>query len=154
MGDIMSRQVIYAGGKRFTVITDESEVYMRKLTEKLDTRLRSIASSNPQLDRDSVAILASLDYCDEENKLREQLSDVKIQISEYLENVVELHREIDALKAENEKLKNRLEAIKNFPVSRENGSDKVVIATGKVKHNETAVTDGAVQQSLFEYDED
>ena len=149
MGGIMSRQIIYAGGKRFTVITDESEAYMRKITEKLDTRLRSIASSNPQLDRDSVAILASLDYCDEENKLREQLGDVKQQIKEYLENVSELHREIERLKSENEKLKNRLEAIKNFPVSRENG-EKVVIAAGKVKNSETAVTDGAVQQSLFE----
>ena len=54
---IMGRQVVFVGGKRFTIITDESEEYMKNIVERLDTRLRSIISTNPKLDKDSAALL-------------------------------------------------------------------------------------------------
>lgn len=53
---IMGRQVVFVGGKRFTIITDESEEYMKNIVERLDTRLRSIISTNPKLDKDSAAL--------------------------------------------------------------------------------------------------
>lgn len=152
----MSRQVIYVGGKRFTVITDESEAYMKKITEKLDTRLKSISSSNPQLDRDSVAILASLDYCDEEHKIREQLNNVKSQIKDYLDDVNRLHREIAELKEKNIELQSKIKTLKKVPEKKDNkkkktdNNEKVVVAAGKVENNAPTVMDGAVQQSLFE----
>ena len=95
----MDRQIIFVGGKRFTIVTDESEAYMKKLVERVDTRLKSIMSSNPKLDKDSAAILASLDYCDEEYKLRQKLEDVKEQIKDYIEDTARLHKEIAQLKA-------------------------------------------------------
>ena len=36
----MDRQIIFVGGKRFTIVTDESEAYMKKLVERVDTRLK------------------------------------------------------------------------------------------------------------------
>ena len=74
---IMGKQIVFVGGKRFTIITDESEEYMKNIVERLDTRLRSIISTNPKLDKDSAALLASLDYCDEEYKIRKKLDENK-----------------------------------------------------------------------------
>ena len=110
----MDRQIIFVGGKRFTIVTDESEAYMKKLVERVDTRLKSIISSNPKLDKDSAAILASLDYCDEEYKLRQKLEDVKEQIKDYIEDTARLHKEIAQLKAQNVILQDKINKILNI----------------------------------------
>lgn len=147
----MDRQIIFVGGKRFVIKTDESEAYMKKLVEKIDTKLKSIVSANPKMDKDSAAILASLDYCDEENKLRIKLDEVKEQIKDYLAQTEELHQEILKLKAENSLLQTRIDKILNVTPDKDAkpASERKVIATGKIQNNTPKLFDGAVQQSLF-----
>lgn len=148
----MDRQIIFVGGKRFTIVTDESEAYMKKLVERVDTRLKSIISSNPKLDKDSAAILASLDYCDEEYKLRQNLEDVKEQIKDYIEDTARLHKEIAQLKAQNVILQDKINKILNITPAEEKKTqqkEKKIIATGKIEHSVPKILDGAVQQSLF-----
>lgn len=148
----MDRQIIFVGGKRFTIVTDESEAYMKKLVERVDTRLKSIISSNPKLDKDSAAILASLDYCDEEYKLRQKLEEVKEQIKDYIEDTARLHKEIARLKAENVILQDKINKILNITPTEDNKAqpkEKKIIATGKIEHSVPKILDGAVQQSLF-----
>lgn len=148
----MDRQIIFVGGKRFTIVTDESEAYMKKLVERVDTRLKSIISSNPKLDKDSAAILASLDYCDEEYKLRQKLEDVKEQIKDYIEDTARLHKEIAQLKAQNVILQDKINKILNITPAEDKKTqqkEKKIIATGKIEHSVPKILDGAVQQSLF-----
>lgn len=148
----MDRQIIFVGGKRFTIVTDESEAYMKKLVERVDTRLKSIISSNPKLDKDSAAILASLDYCDEEYKLRQNLEDVKEQIKDYIEDTARLHKEIARLKAQNVILQDKINKILNITPTEDKKTqqkEKKIIATGKIEHSVPKILDGAVQQSLF-----
>lgn len=148
----MDRQIIFVGGKRFTIVTDESEAYMKKLVERVDTRLKSIISSNPKLDKDSAAILASLDYCDEEYKLRQNLEDVKEQIKDYIEDTARLHKEIAQLKAQNVILQDKINKILNITPTEDKKTqqkEKKIIATGKIEHSVPKILDGAVQQSLF-----
>ena len=151
----MDRQIIFVGGKRFTIVTDESEAYMKKLVERVDTRLKSIISSNPKLDKDSAAILASLDYCDEEYKLRQKLEDVKEQIKDYIEDTARLHKEIAQLKAQNVILQDKINKILNITPTEDKKTqqkEKKIIATGKIEHSVPKILDGAVQQSLFNYE--
>lgn len=148
----MDRQIIFVGGKRFTIVTDESEAYMKKIVERVDTKLKSIISSNPKLDKDSAAILASLDYCDEEYKLRKNLEDVKGQIKDYIEDTARLHKEIASLKAQNVILQDKINKILNITPKEENKTnqkEKKIIATGKIENSVPKILDGAVQQSLF-----
>ncbi len=148
----MDRQIIFVGGKRFTIVTDESEAYMKKLVERVDTRLKSIISSNPKLDKDSAAILASLDYCDEEYKLRQNLEDVKEQIKDYIEDTARLHKEIAQLKAQNVILQDKINKILNITPTEDKKTqqkEKKIIATGKIENSVPKILDGAVQQSLF-----
>lgn len=149
----VDKQVIFVGGKRFTVITNESEAYMKKITDRIDTKLKSIMSSNPSLDKDSAAILASLDYCDEEYKLRDKLKTAKKQIKEYLEDSANLHNQIKELKMKNMELESNLEKILNVNMPKEsekNPKEKKIVATGKIEKNVPTIIDGAVQQSLFD----
>ena len=148
----MDRQIIFVGGKRFTIVTDESEAYMKKIVERVDTKLKSIISSNPKLDKDSAAILASLDYCDEEYKLRQNLEDVKEQIKDYIEDTARLHKEIAQLKAQNVILQDKINKILNITPTEDKKTqqkEKKIIATGKIEHSVPKILDGAVQQSLF-----
>ena len=96
----MGRQIVFVGGKRFTIITDESEEYMKNIVERLDTRLRSIISTNPKLDKDSAALLASLDYCDEEYKIKKKLDENKDQMKQYLSEITRLHMDLRFLVAQ------------------------------------------------------
>ena len=148
----MDRQIIFVGGKRFTIVTDESEAYMKKIVERVDTKLKSIISSNPKLDKDSAAILASLDYCDEEYKLHKNLDDVKKQIKDYIEDTARLHKEIAGLKAQNMILQDKINKILNITPKEEaktQQKEKKIIATGKIENSVPKILDGAVQQSLF-----
>ena len=152
----MDRQIIFVGGKRFTIKTNESEAYMKKLVERIDTKLKSIMSVNPKMDKDSAAILASLDYCDEENKMREKLEDIRNQIKDYLEETEVLHKEIKKLKEENIHLQERIDKILNVTTEKKEEKrtqEKKVIATGKIENSVSKIFDGAVQQSLFNNEE-
>ena len=133
---IMGRQVVFVGGKRFTIITDESEEYMKNIVERLDTRLRSIISTNPKLDKDSAALLASLDYCDEEYKIKKKLDENKDQMKQYLSEITRLHMEIDSLKREKKEMQMKINKILNVDpddVVTEKPSEKKIIATGKIE---------------------
>lgn len=147
----MGRQVVFVGGKRFTIITDESEEYMRNIVDRLDTKLRSIISSNPKLDKDSAALLASLDYCDEEYKIKEKLEENKEQMKDYLNEITLLHMEIDSLKRENKEMQMKINKILNVKDNtvKEKLPEKKIIATGKIEKSMPKILGGAVQQSLF-----
>lgn len=147
----MGRQVVFVGGKRFTIITDESEEYMRNIVDRLDTKLRSIISSNPKLDKDSAALLASLDYCDEEYKIKEKLEENKEQMKDYLNEITLLHMEIDSLKRENKEMQMKINKILNVEDNtvKEKLPEKKIIATGKIEKSMPKILGGAVQQSLF-----
>ncbi|MCH5201584.1 MAG: cell division protein ZapA [Oscillospiraceae bacterium] len=162
----MGKQVIFVGGKRFIIRTEESEAYMKKVVERVDTKLKSIIASNPLIDKESAAILASLDYCDEEYKIRERLEEIKEQIKDYLEETEELHKEIKDLETKNMELQAALERynkiadpkdtipkddIKNKEEKTVKG--KKVLATGKIENKTPTVIDGAIQQSLFHMEE-
>ena len=113
-------------------------------------------SVNPKMDKDSAAILASLDYCDEENKMREKLEDIRNQIKDYLEETEVLHKEIKKLKEENIHLQERIDKILNVTAEKKEEKrtqEKKVIATGKIENSVSKIFDGAVQQSLFNNEE-
>ena len=149
---IMGKQIVFVGGKRFTIITDESEEYMNNIVERLDTRLRSIISTNPKLDKDSAALLASLDYCDEEYKIRKKLDENKEQMKQYLSEITRLHMEIDSLKREKKEMQmkiNKILSVDPDDVVNEKVAEKKIIATGKIEKSVPKILGGAVQQSLF-----
>ncbi|MBR2715794.1 MAG: cell division protein ZapA [Ruminococcus sp.] len=91
---------VFVAGQKLTLITEESEKYVTDISQKVDTAISSLFN-NSGMSREKCAVMAALDFCDDEAKSRASLSKVKEQIKDYIEDSAKL-------RAENEKLKERI----------------------------------------------
>ncbi len=95
---------VFVAGQKLNLITTESEKYVTDIAQKVDTAVNSMfASSN--MSREKCAVMAALDFCDDEAKARIALNELKEQIKDYIEDSLKLRTENEELKAEIEKLK-------------------------------------------------
>lgn len=92
--------VIYVAGQRFSISTTDSEEYVIEIGEKVDRMIKGISKDNPRLNRDACAILAALDLCDDETKLRQMMEVLREQVKDYLRDTEELRAENAMLKAQ------------------------------------------------------
>ena len=110
--------VIYVAGQRFSIATSDPEEYVIGIGEKVDVMIKGISKDNPRLNRDACAILTALNFCDDETKLRQMMEVLREQVKEYINTS-------DALRTENAKLKEELEALKNAAPAKEVAEDPV-----------------------------
>lgn len=111
---------VFVAGQKLTLITTESEKYVSDIANKVETTINSLfASSN--LSKEKCAVMAALDFCDDEAKARACLNEVKEQIKDYIEDVAKLKAENEELKAEVARLEGEKKTLLN--------SKKTMIAT-------------------------
>lgn len=96
--------VIYVAGQRFSIATADTPEYVIGIGEKIDVMIKGIQKDNPRLNRDACAILAALDICDDETKLRRMMEVLRLQVKDYLEAN-------ETLRNENAELKKRIAQI-------------------------------------------
>ncbi|MGN0447879.1 MAG: cell division protein ZapA [Acutalibacteraceae bacterium] len=106
-------------GTEYTVITEEEPEYVLALASELDSKMADIMKGNSYLSVTQAAVLSALDYADECKKSTATADKLRDQIKDYLDDAgkatnkaavarhetEKLRKEIEALKAENEKLK-------------------------------------------------
>ena len=107
---------IFVAGQRFSIATTDSEEYVKGIGEKVDLMIKGIAKDNPKLNRDACAILTALNFCDDETKLRQMMEILREQVKDYINSN-------EVLRAENAKLKEELEALKNRKEQEESKED-------------------------------
>ncbi len=119
----MNKHTVFVAGKRFVLLSDDKEAYVKKLADNVSATITKIISENPTLDRRSAALLCALDYADdmEKEKLRNKSLSDKAQpfitqadkqakqIRELTAILEKKDEEIRTLIEENVKLKNELE---------------------------------------------
>lgn len=133
--------IVYICGQRFPIVTGESEDYLTQLAKKTETKINSIQANNPKLNRDSCAILASLDYCDEKAKLKQDTDNLREQIKDYLLESEKLRRNVEELKRENQRLKEmqkRFSAEEIQRQKREINQGKTLIQGGRLNQSPKA----------------
>lgn len=91
---------VFVAGQRFNLITDEEERYVIDLAAKVDARVTSISISQ-NMTRERAAVLTALDFADDVEQNRREMTAVKEQVKDYL-------TQIEALTAENSELKTQL----------------------------------------------
>lgn len=111
---------VFICGHKFNLITEDSEKYVTDIAQKVDTKINSLLSSS-NLSKEKCAVMAALDFCDDEAKARKSMTDVKEQIKDYIEDSAKLRDEITRLKAQIEKLESEKAEILN--------SKKTIIAS-------------------------
>lgn len=95
---------VFVAGQKLTLITTESEKYVSTIASKVDTAINSMFTSS-NMSKEKCAVMAALDFCDDEAKARAALNELKEQIKDYIKDSETLRQENDALKSEIEKLK-------------------------------------------------
>lgn len=111
---------VFVGGHKLNLITEDSEKYVTDIASKVDTKINSLLTLS-SMSKEKCAVMAALDFCDDEAKARQALSDIKEQIKDYIEDSAKLRDEIAKLKAQIEKLESEKSEILN--------SKKTIIAS-------------------------
>ena len=101
---------VFVAGQRFNIITDKSEKYVRDIADEIDARINSLVVSQ-EMTRERAAVLTALDYADDSELDKENISAVKEQMKDYLkeierlqDNNAKLVGDYNSLKAEYERL--------------------------------------------------
>lgn len=116
----MNRIKIYLAGKEYTIQTDESISYVKKLAEALDSKIEDFMSQNDTVSVTSASMLVALGLMDDCVKASSDKDNLRKQVIDYLEEatksrteIMELKKEIATLKQENEMLTVKLAASDN-----------------------------------------
>lgn len=141
---------VFVAGQKLNLITTDSEKYVSDIASKVDTAINSLFSAS-NMSREKCAVMAALDFCDDEAKARAALAEIKEQIKDYIEDSANLREENATLKSEVEKLTNELNELK--------ASKKTLIASSveikKEKKQETVeeIEIDADDDLSFDFDE-
>ncbi len=101
---------VFVAGHKLTLITEESEKYVTDIASKVETAINSLFSAS-NMSKEKCAVMAALDFCDDEFKSRAALNEIKEQIKDYIEDSSKLRAENEELKAEIIKLKGEKEEL-------------------------------------------
>ncbi len=138
-----NKVTIFVAGQKYNLVTADSEKYVTDIASKVETRINSLLSQT-SMSKEKCAVMAALDFCDDEAKAREALAQVKEQIKDYIEDSAKLRAEIDELKAQVEKLEAKNQEILN--------SKKTIIATSAEIKAEKEPTVSADDDLSFDLD--
>ena len=114
-------------GRMYTLISEESQDYMKELSEYVNESVRKVKNNNPALLGERPIVLAALNICDElfkaelggkimREKAQKNYDDIVaenkrlreiVNNSEYEIDIAALQRQLDDAKREIERLKNR-----------------------------------------------
>ena len=140
-----NKVTIFVAGQKYNLVTTDSEKYVTDIASKVETRINSLLSQT-SMSKEKCAVMAALDFCDDEAKAREALAQVKEQIKDYIEDSAKLRAEIDELKAQVEKLEAKNQEILN--------SKKTIIATSAEIKAEKEPTISADDDLSFDLNDD
>lgn len=121
-----NKVTVFVCGQKLTLLTSESEKYVNDIASKVETTVNSLFSGS-NMSKEKCAIMAALDFCDDEYKARAAMNEIKEQIKDYIEDTAKLREENAQLKAEIEKLNEEKKLLLN--------SKKTMIASAvEIKH--------------------
>lgn len=122
-----NKVTVFVAGQKLTLLSEESEKYVNDIASKVDTVINSLFTST-NMSKERCAIMAALDFCDDETKARKNLNEIKEQIKDYIDDSAKLRAENEALKEQIEKLKAEKEQLLS--------SKKTLVASAVVINND------------------
>ena len=110
----MNKIKVVLSGKEYTIQTDESVSYVKQLAESLDQKIEEYMEQNDSISVTSACMLVSLGLMDDCIKAASDKDNLRKQVIDYLEEATKARTEIMELKKENEALRqqNEMMAVK------------------------------------------
>lgn len=97
---------VHVGGRRLVLVSHDNEEYVKKIAEKVNTRIQTISKAYSQLDARGCAVMAALDFADDEEKAIGKKGDVSHQADKILRQADKQSKQIINLKREKTSLQN------------------------------------------------
>ncbi len=114
-----NKVTVYVGGRRFNLVSSESEEYVKKIAKNVNDRLGVIAKTYSQLDARGCAVMAALDFADDEQRalgkkaeLVHQANKILHQADKHSKQIIELKKQNSALEQEKDELNAQIEELK------------------------------------------
>ncbi|MGN1130802.1 MAG: cell division protein ZapA, partial [Ruminococcus sp.] len=107
-GVFMNKHTVFVAGKRFILLSEDSEEYVQNLASEVSRTINEISEANPKLESRSCAILCALDYADDKNKETQRIKSINDKAKAVIENADKHAKEIKDLK---EKIKYKNDTI-------------------------------------------
>lgn len=100
-------------GATYSIVTEDDPEYVESLGELIDTEMRSISDSSPNLSLIQCAILVALDQADNCKKATATADNLRAQIKDYIEDAARSKIEVDVERREIERLNREIEKLRN-----------------------------------------
>lgn len=94
-------------GNEYLLMADESEEYLKGICKSVNAKIKEI-SKDPLLKPLKIAVLTSVNFCDDYTKTKIMLDDLKSDYDLLNDENTALKKEIESLKAEINYLKNEI----------------------------------------------
>lgn len=92
-----SRVTLAIGGMEYTVVSEESEEYIRKSARLVDQNIAEIKAAS-SLSSLTCAVLAAMNIADKYYKAEESCENMRAQIQSYAEECAQLRSELNKLR--------------------------------------------------------
>jgi len=94
------RITVEIAGNPLTLVTDESDYFVKNITDRLDARMTELTHNNLRISKLDAALLCSIDYLGEKMKADKRIRTLESQIALYEVNLKNLQDELDAAREE------------------------------------------------------
>lgn len=109
----MNKHTVFVAGKRFILLSDDKEEYVKKLAEDVSNTILKIGAENPTLDRRSAALLCALDYADDLEKEKTRNKSLSNSAQPFIAQADKQSKQIRELKELVEKKDKEIAELKN-----------------------------------------
>lgn len=96
-----NKVTVYVGGRRFVLVSSESEKYVKGVAGRVNERLADITKNYGQLDAWGCAVMAALDFADDEQKALGKKAELVFQADKVLKQADKLSKQIVDVKKQN-----------------------------------------------------
>ena len=99
-------------GTDYFIISDEDESYVRSIGAEIESKIKEVVKSRPDISAPMGAVLIAMNYCDQMRKLIEKTDNMESRLKEYLEIAAKSQVEEQKAKSENLNLRHQINLLK------------------------------------------
>lgn len=100
-------------GTDYFIVSEEDESYVKSIGLEIESKIKEIVKSRPDISAPMAAVLTAMNYCDEMRKLSDKTENMESRLKEYLEIAAKSQVEEQKVRSENYNLRHEINALKN-----------------------------------------
>ena len=110
--DMQKKVKIEIAGTNYTIMTGESEGYVKDLAEEITGDIAELTEKNPALSMNGALLLCAISYLDQYKKESANSDHIRSQLKEYLGDTAKTRMEADEANRRAEKLQKELDEVR------------------------------------------